>query len=134
MGQGSTRKKSDLVIITPKKKKPNGDGSSSGSTGGVEPQNSIDIDIEIDIDIDIEECPPSLKIGFSQDVNLPDGTKLTIRKEEKGIALYFGDSVLVKLVSKMGRLIAFCIIKGLHYEASIMREGSSVYAKIIRKS
>ena len=124
MGQGSKRNKPDLVIITPKKKKLNGDGLSSGSTGGVEPQNSIDI----------EACPISLKIGLSQDVNLPDGTKLTIRKEEKGIALYFGGSVLVKLVSKMGQLIAFCITKGLHYEASIMREGSSVYAKIIQKS
>lgn len=124
MGQGSTRNKSDLVIITQKKKKLNGDGLSSGSTGGVEPQNSIDI----------EACPTSLKIGLSKDVNLPDGTKLTIRKEEKGIALYFGGSVLVKLVSKMGQLIAFCITKGLRYEASIMREGSSVYAKIIQKS
>ena len=126
MGQGSKRNKPDLVIITPKKKKPNGDGLSPGSTDGAEPQNSIDTDIE--------DCPTSLKIGLSQDVNLPDGTKLTIRKEEKGIALYFGGSVLVKLVSKMGQLIAFCITKGLHYEASIMREGSSVYAKIIQKS
>ena len=124
MGNGSTRNKHDVVIITPKKKKLNGDGSSSGSTGGVEPQNSIDI----------EACPTSLKIRLSQDVNLPDGTKLTIRKEEKGIALCSGGSVLVKLVSKKAQLIAFCITKGLRYEASIMRERSSVYAKIIQKS
>lgn len=121
MGQAPKRKKSDVVIITPKKRKLNKDGSSSGSTRGGESQNSI-------------PCPTSLKVRISQDVNLPDGTKLNIRKEEKGIALYFGDSVLVKLISKKGQLIAFCITKGLRYEASIMREGNSVYAKISQKS
>ena len=122
MGGGTKRKKSDVVIITPKKRKLNRDVLSSGSTRGVESQNSI------------EACPTSLKVRISQDVNLPDRTKLTIRKEEKGIALYFGDSVLVKLISKKGQLIAFCITKGLRYEASIMREGSSVFAKISQKS
>lgn len=122
MGKGKKRKKSDVVIITPKKRKLNRGKLSSGSTKEVESQNSI------------EACPTSLKVRISQDVNLPDGTKLTIRKEEKGIALYFGGSVLVKLISKKGQLIAFCITKGLRYEASIMREGSSVFAKISQKS
>lgn len=119
MGFGSNRKLSDLPIRTPRKKGLNKGGASSG--GG---RTSKDLAL----------CPASLRVKLSKETSLPEGTKLIIVKNDNGIALYFGAVVVGQLGAKKGQFVAFCISKGLKYEASVEKRGNDIYAKVIRMS
>lgn len=105
MGSGGKRKSNDVVRINRPVKRGSGAGGSGGSGGSSGDINNM--------------CPPAFEVGIKPLKPLPDGTPVTVKKDE----LFARGDLVGKLSPKHLQTIQECVGEGIHYSGRVVNKG-----------
>jgi len=113
MGSGTSRKSNDSVIINrPKIQRGSGTG---GGQGHNRDMNSI--------------CPPTLKVRLNPKKPLPEGSHLTLEKEN----IVFFDQKVGLLTKAQLTTLTRCIAEGFRYSGKVVNEKGNQYGVFTRQ-
>jgi len=116
MGSGGKRKSNDTVRINRPIKRDSGTGTGGGGNGGGGGGRPRDINVM---------CPPAFEVGIKPPKSYPDGTLVTVKKDE---LLVQGESV-GKLSEKQLEMMIECGGEGIQYTGKVVNKGNKAYAR-----
>ena len=115
MGSGGKRKSNDTVRINRPMKRGSSEGTGGGGNGG---GSGRPRDINV-------MCPPAFEVSIKPSKTSPDGTPVTVTKEE----LLVQSEVVGKLSEKQLEMMVECGGEGIQYTGRVVNKGTKAYAR-----